>query len=79
MLPFPHSQLLLLDLHSFTESSPLRVQLLAPPLFSRAGSAFCPPPLLSVLDYSFLFMQFSFVGEVQSVQGLRWIMFPGDG
>jgi hypothetical protein len=37
------------------------------------------PPLLSVLDYSLLFMLFSFVGGVQSAQGLHWIMFPWGG
>jgi hypothetical protein len=38
------------------------------------------PPVLSVLDYSLLFMFFSFVGEVvQSAQGLLWIIFLEDG
>jgi hypothetical protein len=36
-----------------------------------------PPPLLSVLDYTWLFMLFSFVGEVQPAQELCWIMFLG--
>jgi hypothetical protein len=32
-----------------------------------------------VLDYSLLFMCFSFVGGFQSAQGLHWFMFPGGG
>jgi hypothetical protein len=37
------------------------------------------PPPLSVLDYSLLFMFFSFSGEgVQSAQGLHWIIFLGE-
>jgi hypothetical protein len=38
-----------------------------------------PPPLLSVLDYSLLFIVFSFVGGIQSAQGLCWIMSWGLG
>jgi hypothetical protein len=68
---------LMLEQHLFTESSALRVCLLDPPPFSRAGSAFHPSPLLSVLDYNLLFMLFSFVGGVQSSQGLHWIMSQG--
>jgi hypothetical protein len=58
---YPYSQPLLLYM-CVTESLVLRVQLLAPPPFSRAGSAFHPCLPLLVLDYSLLFMFFSFSG-----------------
>jgi hypothetical protein len=41
----------------------LRVWLLVPPLFSKAGSAF-HPTTMSVLDYNLFFMLFSFYSEV---------------
>jgi hypothetical protein len=71
------------------ESSELRVQLLAPPTESSAlyptlvfwgrFSVLSPSPM-SVLDYSSLFMIFSFGrGWVQSAHRLSWITFQGMG
>jgi hypothetical protein len=57
----------------FTESSALRVWLLIHP---HSTGHIPAPPLLSVLDYSLLFLLFSFVGVGgQSAQGWHWIMF----
>jgi hypothetical protein len=67
---------LALSLCCFTCVSSLRVWLLVPPRFS--GASVPSSALLLVLDYSLLFMFFSFAGGgVQSVQGLCWIFFPG--
>jgi hypothetical protein len=61
LLPHPCFQPLLLDLHYFTES-------LAPcPTPVLQGRFSIPPPPLLVLDYSLLFMLFSFVVCVWSV------------
>jgi hypothetical protein len=57
----------------FTESSLLGVYFFAPPSFSGAGSVFHPPHLLSMLDYSLLFI-FQFCRGVQF-----WMLFPGSG
>jgi hypothetical protein len=65
-----------------TESLVLRIQFLATPLTVQQWEISCmshlipqgrfsaPPPPMSVLDYSSLFMAFSFAGGVQSVQSL---------
>jgi hypothetical protein len=53
----------------------LRVRLLAPLPLSRGRFSIPLPPPLSVLDYSLLFMFFSFAGGIQSAQGLCWIIF----
>jgi hypothetical protein len=45
------------------------VYLLAPPPFSGVGSVFHPSPLLSVFDYSSLFVFQFYCGEDQSAQG----------
>jgi hypothetical protein len=67
--PHPHSQPLLLYQHLFLESLALRVQLLAPtPILWDRFSILPPIPLL-VLDYSLLFMLFSFVGGLSLVWG----------
>jgi hypothetical protein len=58
LLPHPHSQPLLLYPCSFTESLALSP---TPVLWGRFSVL--PPPPLFVLDYSSLFMLFSFVGE----------------
>jgi hypothetical protein len=56
-----------------------KVQLPAPTPLSGAGSVFHPQPMLSVLDYSSLFVFFSFAGGrgVQSTWELCWIVFLG--
>jgi hypothetical protein len=38
-----------------------------------------PLPLLLMLYYNLLFKLFSFIGQIQSVQWLHWILFLGDG
>jgi hypothetical protein len=50
---------------------------IGPTLVLWARFSIPPLPLLSELDYSLLFMVFSFLGSVQSSQGLHWIIFPG--
>jgi hypothetical protein len=60
------------------DSSAVRDRFFAPPLFSRAGAASIGPAKL-VLDYSLLFLAFSFKGEGWSAQGLHWIIFLGRG
>jgi hypothetical protein len=61
------SQPLLLFPHLFTESSALRVQLLAPSPFSGGRLSVPPPSLLLVLEYNSLFVLFSFVGGRDSI------------
>jgi hypothetical protein len=73
-----HSQTMVLDLCSFTENSALRFGSLPHPSSPEQIQCSTPPPL-SVLDYSLLFILFSFVGYIQSPQELHWIMFSGDG
>jgi hypothetical protein len=57
----------------------LRVWLLAPYPFSRAGSAFHPQPLLLVLDYSSLFMFFSIARRSAVYTGAVLDYFLGGG
>jgi hypothetical protein len=54
----------------------LRVQLLASPTFSECRFSIPPPPRLSVLDVSLLFMLLSFVwgkGSVRTVAALDYV------
>jgi hypothetical protein len=74
-------QTLLLYLHSFIKSSALKVCLLSPTLFSRAGSEFHPNIHCQyrIRVHCLCFSGFFFWEGAQSAQGLCWIMFPRGG
>jgi hypothetical protein len=57
----------------FSESSVVGVYFFAPPPFSGTGFSVPPPPPLSVLHYSSLFV-FQFCGTVQF-----WVLLSGSG
>jgi hypothetical protein len=74
----PHSQPLLLYLNLFTESSALRVWLLAPP--HSPGQVQCSTPSLPAVSVGLQFTIYTFqfcCSGVQYAQGLHWIIFPG--
>jgi hypothetical protein len=60
--------------YSTPDSSAVRDQLYVPPC-SQSWLSIPPQTLMPELDYTLLFMVFSFAGRVQSAMGLCWIIF----